>query len=316
MATILDNQLGYAEEVTFGTRVAPTRFSDFVSEGIARQQNFRQSAGLRKGQKVQRSANQSAVNKGANGSLVVDLAFEGHGLLLKHLFGKAPVVTGAGPYNMVYTLGDGVGLSLTMQVGKPGAATPIVVQPHDFLGCKIADGTFNQGLDGFMELQLTVDAQADVTNQTLATAAYPATQNLLNDGELTIMVNSVEFDPKSASVKIDRQLDMGRYFLRSNTLKKEPLAQGLAVVSGNLAGEFLDYTTYALFTGNTIVPITFTWTLGAESLTLNMPACRLEGPKPVTAKAGILDAPTPFTVLYDGTNEPITATLVTTDSAP
>lgn len=313
MATILDNQCGFADESVYATRVAPTRFLDFVSEGIARQQNFRQSAGLRKGQKTQRSGNQSAVNKGANGPLVLDVGLNGFGLILKHLFGKAGVKTGTGPYVFTYTLGDGVGLSLTTQVGKPTPAG--TVQPHDFLGCKFADGTISQALDAYAQLQLTVDANQDETNQALATASYPAAQELLHDGQLTVTVNGTEFDSKTSSFKINRNLDLARYFMRSSTLKKEPIAQGLWPVTGSLDGEFLDYTTYTLFTGNTIVPIVFTWTGTTGSLAVTMPACRLEGPKPVTAKPGILDAPTPFSVLYDSTDEPITAVYTTTDSA-
>jgi len=312
-ATLLDNQIGFAEESTYGTRVAPTRFLDFVSDGIVRNETFRASAGLRKGQKVQWSGNQSAVNKGAAGPITFDLGLNGFSMILKHLFGKAPVIAGGPAYTHTFTLGDGLGLALTTQIGKPTPAG--TVQPHDFLGCKIADGTISQALDAYTQLQLTVDANTDQTNQPLATASYPAAQELLHDGLLGITVNSTEFDPMTADFKIDRNLNMGRYFMRSSTLKKEPLWQGLSPVSGNLQGEFLDWTTYTLFTGNAIVPIVFTWTGSTGSLVVTMPACRLEGPKPVTSKSGILDAPTPFTVLYDRTNEPITAVYTTTDSA-
>lgn len=313
MATILDNQIGFADETTYGTRVTPTRFLDFVSEGIARQENFRQSAGLRKGQKAQRSGFQSPVNKGANGPLVLDIGLNGFGLILKHVMGSAPVITGAGPKIFTYTLGDGAGLSLTTQIGKPTPAG--TVQPHDFLGCKIADATIMQALDQYAQLQMTVDAMKDEVTDTLATAAYPSAQELIHDGELAVTVNSVGFDSKSSSVKIDRNLNLARFFERSSTLKKEPLAQGLFPITGSLDGEFLDYTTYNLFIGGTIVPIVFTWTGTTGSLVITMPACRLEGPKPVTSGPGILDAATPFSALYDGTNEPITVVWTSTDTA-
>jgi hypothetical protein len=50
-------------------------------------------------------------------------------------------------------------------------------------------------------------------------------------------------------------------------------------------------------------------------LELTMAACKLQGPKPKTGGPGVLDADTPFEVLYNGTDEPITALLRTTDSA-
>ena len=36
------NQIGYAPEVTYGTRVAPTRFLDFTKESIKRVQDVRE----------------------------------------------------------------------------------------------------------------------------------------------------------------------------------------------------------------------------------------------------------------------------------
>lgn len=323
--TQLDNQLGIADESTYGTRVIPTVFVDFNNESIARVQNNRVSAGLRKAQKVQRSDHQSQALKGANGGLQLDLAAEGTTKFLKHLFGKAPALAqpnvGSAPtaWNHTFTLGDGLGLSFTTQIGRPGTAG--TVKPFDYLGCKMQDGTISQGIDDYATLDLTVDAQSEVDNQTLVAApTYPTAQHLFHDGQLGVSVNSTAFNAKQLSVKIDRNLAMDRYFQRSSTLKKEPIVNGLAALTGSLMGEFEDTTTYDLFTAGTIVPIVFTWT-GPQiasvinySLVITLPACRLDGPKPVTKGPGVLDADTPFTILYDGTNEPITAVLTTTDT--
>jgi hypothetical protein len=319
----LDNQLGIADEVTYGTRVTPSVFLDFNNEGIQRQQNNRVSAGLRKGQKTQRSDHQSQALKGANGGLQLDLAAEGIAKLLKHIFGAAPTIVnkaGTPPaYEMTYILGDGAGLSFTSQVGRPGTAG--IVKPFDYTGCKIADATFSQALDAFALLDTTVDAQSEDDTQTLVAApVYPTGQHLFHDGQLAITVNGTAFMSKSSSVKIDRNLALDRFFQRTSTLKKEPLVQGLAPVTGSLMGEFEDDTTFDLFRNGTIVPIVFDWvgpiiaTTFAYELKLTMPACRLDGPKPVTKGPGILDADTPFTVLNDGTDEPITCLLRTTDA--
>ena len=321
----LDNQLGISDEITYGTRVVPSYFTDFNNEAIARVQNNRTSAGLRKGQKVQRSDHQSQANKGANGVVQMDLAVEGSAKWLKYLFGKAPVVSqpSAIPdptvYEMVFTLGDGAGMSFTSQVGRPGTAG--AVKAFDYVGCKAADGTITTGLDAYTTLDVTVDAQAEDDTQTLVVSpTYPSAQNLLHDGILSITVNGTEFYAKSSSIKIDRLLDMARYFQRASTLKKEPLAAGVSPITGDLLGEFEDLTTADLFHNGTIVPIVFDWVGPVISnafnreLKITLPACRLDGPKPVTKGPGILDADAPFTVLYDGTDEPITVLLRTTDA--
>lgn len=323
--TQLDNQFGITDEVTYGTRIAPAYFFDFNSEGLTRAQNNRVSTGLRKGQKAQRSDHQSQANKGASGPLSLDLAAQGVSKLIKHLFGKAPVLTqpnvGSAPtaWKHSYTLGDGAGMSFSSQVGRPGTGGSIL--PYDYTGCKIADGSFGQGLDDYATLDLTVDAQNEDVAQTLVAApTYPATQTLFHDGLLSVTVNASAFMSKQSSVKIDRQLALDRFFQRTSTLKKEPLVNGLAALSGDLMGEFEDLTTYNLFKAGTIVAIVFDWVgpviAGPVNyeLKITLPACRLDGPKPVTSKPGILDAATPFTILYDGTNEPITLDLVTTDA--
>jgi hypothetical protein len=321
----LDNQIGYVDEVTYGTRVVPTRFLEFNSESLQRAQNNRASVGLRKGQKVARSDRQSQAMKGASGSVEHDLAFQGFGLLLKHLMGKAAVLSqpsvGTAPtaWKQLFTLGDGAGFALTTQVGRPGSAG--TVHPWDYLGCKVASGSISQSLDDYARLALNLDAQNEKTDQTLATASYPATQTLLHDGMLTVTVNGTGFSSMDSSFTIDRQLNLSRYFQRSSTLKKEPLTQNLAVASGSLKGEFEDLTTAGLFQNGTIVAIVFDW-VGAiiggavtYELKITLPACRLDGPKPATSGPGILDADTPFTVLYDGTNEPVTVEYVGTDTA-
>lgn len=325
MGQVYDNQIGYVDEVTWGTRVVPTRFLEFNSEAIKRRLAVRASSGLRKSNMVQRSDRQSVASKGANGPVQHDIAFTGYGLLLKHLFGAAPTISqpSAGPdptvYEHLYKLGDGVGLGLTTQVGRPGSDG--TVRPYDFLGCKVTDGGVSQGLDAYAALDLNLDAQTEQTNQTLATASYPAGQVLLDDSMLKVTVNGSAFDTKQSGWRIDRALNLERYFQRQSTLKKEPKGMGLKPITGSLAGEFEDLTTYAMFTAGTIVPIVFQW-LGATisstykyEFTITMAACRLDGPQPATGHAGILDADTPFTVLNDGTNEPITALLRTTDTA-
>lgn len=314
----LDNQIGFADESTYGTRVAPTQFNEFISEAIKRQQTNRQSAGLRKGSTVQRQDRQSQALKGASGPVVLDLTFEGVSKLLKHMMGAASTIVAFAPAQQhTYVPGDGVGLSLTTQVGRPGTAG--TVQPFDYTGCKVADWTITQSLDAYAQLSMTIDAQSEDDTQTLATPSYPATQTGIHDGLLSITVNGTPFFSRQSSLTYNRNLNLTRFFERASTLKKEPLRQGLFPITGDLQGEFEDLTTFNLFKNGTIVPIVYDWVgvaLGAKTyeLKITLPACRLEGPMPETKAAGVLDADTPFSVLNDGVDAPITVMLMTTDT--
>lgn len=325
MSDLFDNQIGYAEETVYGTRVVPTRFLEFNSESLQRNQTNRASAGLRKGTLVQRSDRQSQAMKGAAGSVSHDLAFTGLGMLLKHLFGKAPAiaqpdaVNSPTVYEHTYTLDDGAGLSLTCQIGRPGVDA--TVHPFDYLGTKVTQGSIQQAIDAYAQLNLDLDAQDEQTDQSLVAASYPATQKLLHDGLFSITVDGAAFEPRDSSLQIVRGLALDRFFLRASTLKKEPLQTTLAALTGNLEGEFDGLTTYTKFATGEIVPIVFSWVGDViedaltEELTITMAACRLEGPKPSTGGPGILAAPTPFTILNNGTDAPISALLRTTDEA-
>jgi hypothetical protein len=48
--TQLDNQIGYVDEVTYGTRVVPTRFLEFNNESIERDQINRAVDGAAEGE--------------------------------------------------------------------------------------------------------------------------------------------------------------------------------------------------------------------------------------------------------------------------
>lgn len=321
--SLFDNQIGFAEESTYGTRVVPTRFLEFDAESMKRRIERRTSSAMRKGVRVQRSDRQSAVQKGGGGEARFELANKGFGMLLKHAVGKAPALSqpAAGPdptvWDQTFTLGDAAGLSLTTQVGRP--KNDGTVQAFDYLGCKVPEWSIEQELDAYAKLSLSLDAREEKTDQSLAAASYPSAQTLFDDGMFTVTVNAVAFDSKRASLQASMGLLLERFFLGGG-LKKQPIAGEKAPISGALMGEFENLTAYNLFVAGTIVPIVYKWegaTISNDkkfTLQITMPACRIDGETPETQQ-GILDAPTPFTVLYDGTAEPITILYRSTDTA-
>lgn len=321
---LYDQQLGASQEVTYGTRVVPSRFFEFVSEGIERQQENRESAGLRKGRRVQRYDRQSQSNKGASGPIVVEVGVMNAGFWLKNVLRKSPTIVqpdavGApNTYEHTYALGDEA-LSMTVQVGRP--STDGTVRPFDYLGAVVSEATLSQELDAYATLGMTVDAQDAKSDQTLAAASYTVGQTYFHDGHFSVTVGGTPFHPSTADLTIDLALALERFFLRASTLKKQPIVADLAVITGSLQGEFESLTMYDRFTAGTIVTVVYDWvgdiieSTYRYELKVTMPNCRIEQAGPTVGGPGILEQPVPFTVLWNAVTDPISVLYRTTQAA-
>jgi hypothetical protein len=327
--SLWDNQIGYVDESTYGTRVVPTRFLEFDNEAVVRNQINREGAGLRAGKRVQRVDHQSQANKGAGGKVAHELRHKGFGLLLKHCVGKAAVLSqpSAGPdptvWDQVFTLGDSAGLSMTAQIGRPETVDR-VVKPFDYVGVKVADWTISQDLDAYTMLEMTLDAMDEITSQTLATASYPAFGTIppFNDGGCSVLVNSLAYLPSKLSLTCNNGIKTDRYSLRADTRKREPLAgNALATLTGTMSGEFEAMTNYAAFVAGTIVPIVLKWegpiisNAFKYTFQITLANCRIDGETPQTGGLAVPDQNVPFTVLDDGATAPISILYRSTDVA-
>lgn len=319
---IFDQQIGYAEESTWGTRVAPTRFLEFLNESLDRSQENREGAGLRVGKRVQRSDRQTQLNHGAAGKVSHELADKGYGIPLKHAFGKTPTSTNptGGVFEYTFTQGDAAGLGLSVQKGV-GETSDRVIKPFDYVGCKVSSWALSQKLDDYLMLELNLDAQDEVVSFGLAAASYPSAQKLFHDGMCSATVNAVQVFPSDIALNVDNGLKLDRYALRVDTRKREPLAgDTLSAIKGVLTTEFETMTSFTQFQAGTIVPIVLTWT-GAiiagtypSLVQITLPACRIDGETPKIDGYGIVGQKLAFTALYDGTLEPITLLYRTSDA--
>lgn len=331
---IFSNQLGYAEEVDYGTRVAPSRFLDFNSESLKRNQERRESGGIRAGSIVRRADAQAVVPKGGNGDIEHELANKGFGLLFKHMLRATPVITSPDSTNaptvrdMTFILGT-EDLSLTTQIGRV-LADGSGVQPFDYLGCVVEEWEIAQELDAYAMLTLTLDAREEDLAQSLAAASYVDPIARFIDGDdsadnlgLAITVAATAFEPRTASISGNNGLKLDRYALRRSSLKKVPLNAEFVGLTGEMEGEFDSMAIYDLFVSGELVPIVYDWK-GPEigttgffyGLTITMPSCQFEGETPETSGPGILDQTTPFVIFDDGASEPITVRYRTTDTTP
>lgn len=325
MSTGIDGQFGYAAESAYGTYVAPDHFVEVVSESLKLGINRIESAGIRAGSRVQRSDRWAANKKGVTGAVGFEVASKGFGLLLKHCFGALATSTPVGgTLSKKYsaTLADTTGLALTLQVGRPD--TGGTVRAFSYPGVKILSSEFKNAVDGILELTVDVDGQDEDTGQTLGVASYPSSSELLQFGGGSVSIGGTQVATvHDISVKTAIALNAARYGIRSSTLKKEPIPNGLVAISGTITAEFEDLTAYDRYVNGTTAAIVADW-LGLTALEstifpelkITMPVCRFDGETPNLNGRDLLMQTLPFVALYDGSQEPITVDYVTLDATP
>ncbi len=308
----------------YGNYVAPTRFLEFDSEGLNLVQQYQASKSLRSGNVVQRADRQFTDRKGIAGDVSFDVVSKGFGLIFKHMMGTPVITTPSGgtlTRDHTYTIGDLWNKSLTVQVGRPD--TGGTVQPFSYTGCKVTDWELSNAIDGFLSLKVTLDGKDETTAQTLGAASYAASAELLNFTGGQIQIAGGNVDVNKFTLKGKTGLETGRYFLRSSSLKKEPIRINMVDITGEVDLEFNSLTDYNRFvnaTATNAVQMIATWTGSLIEGALNyqmkatLPAVRFDGDTPNITDGGLVKLQMKFTALYDGTNEPVTLVYRTTDT--
>ncbi len=317
-------QVGVAAETTWGLRNVPDHFYQFISEDIKVEPGYLESKARRASQRVLRTDQVVAYTKGATGSLDLEVASKGFGLLFKHALGAvaAPALVAGltNSYKHVCTIGDRYGLGLTVQKGVPD--TSGTVQVMEFNGGKIVDWELSNKVDEFLGFKVGLDFASVSDAQSLASASYPTSPELLHFVGGTVNVASGPVKVSDFSIKHTAPLKTDRYYVGSAT-KREQIENALEGLEGSITMEFESMTEYNRFRNNTIGQIDATWVSDTvieatqkASLGVVLPKCQFRGTTPTVAGADVIEITLPFTVLWDGTNEPITLTYITLDATP
>lgn len=316
----LDGQFGMVAESTYGTYVAPTRFLEIADESLDLVQENIESAGIRASTRVLRSDRYARNAKGAAGSTSFEVHSKGFGLLLKHSLGQNTISTPGGGTNTrdhTCVLADPHGLMCTVQIGRPDVSG--TVQPFSYLGGKVTGFEFSNDVDGALMLSTDWDFQSVTTAQSLATASFAASTELLYYSGGTVTVGGSSVNVKDISIKVDTGLDTERYFIRNSTSKLEPEIAKLAEIEGEMTVEFTDLTQYARVTGSTAAVVAL-WegstieTTFKYGVQITLQACRFDEGTVNLKGPEILEQKLKFKALYDGTNPPISVRYRTTDT--
>lgn len=313
-------QLMAKAESVYGTPVTVDRTYEFVSEGI-KHDIFKVDGKQIGAGRFLKNDRVKTVLRGAGGPVDFIVLNKNFGLLFEHAIGQN-TITGASANKTHTIIPDAAALqgkSLTLQVGRPDVGG--TVRPFTYEGGKVTDWEFRCAVDGPLHFIPTFDFENVLTATALASASYPATQEMFIFSEGALTIGGTTTFVKEASIKGKNGLNTGRRGL-TNT-KKEPLATGIVdYLTGNLVCEFEDLTAYAAWLAGTQAQLILTFTLATVipttavpfSLTITIPKIEYTGETPQVTNEDIVMQPLPFRGLYDGSNPIITVAYVTSDT--
>lgn len=325
--TALNQQFGIKAESTYGTPVAVDRFYEINSESLALDMGRVRSAGRRQSQKTHRTDRFMPYVRGGVGGFSLDVPTKGFGVLLNQITGgtaSVGIVTDSN-YTQTHTLGTMLGKMFTAQVNRP--MVDATDQKFTYHGCKVLSAEFACDAESVLTCAVNIDAEDMDTSTALATCTYPTGFHVFTwvGGALTIAAANVEISNFKCTITNPMKTD--RYYIRSSSLKKQPVVNDLRSVMFEFTADFDSMTQYQRFSSATAagalgaVVGTFTGDIfhaGATypELKFTAPNCdfvEVDGPNlngnehlTVTYRALALD---------DGSSEPLTITYRTTDSA-
>ncbi|MGI5436158.1 phage tail tube protein [Streptomyces shenzhenensis] len=321
----LGAQMGISAESSYGVYVAPARFIEFTKESLALKKTTAQSAGIANGRLLPLSSRRVVTRREGSGSIDLEIANKGMGLLLQAWMGTTvtPVQQGTTTaYLQTHTLASVAGKSLTIQKGVP--LTTGTVTRKSFLGCKITSGELSCGVGEMLTGTFEFDAKDCDESQILAAASY-SNMSPFHFGQMALKVGAFGSETaldgiRKVSVKIERPQDVERFYANQSALKKEPIENDQVKITGTLETDYTATTLDDLHTtdGTTSLVWEFVGPIiestYAETLRVTLPAVKLDEGPPVVDGFGVVKPTFNFTGLFDGTNQPKTEYL-STDTA-
>lgn len=314
------SQLGYKAEATFGTYIAPDKFIEFLSEGITADFERISSQGWRSGQRVESDLRWKAGRTNISGPVEAELQSKGMGGLFKAAFGTSVITTPGGgtlSRDHTYTLGDLVGDSLTIQLGREKRDQ--TVQPFSYLGCKVNGFHLSCGMGELAKTSFDIVGRAEDTATGLVAATYPSTLELFSFVEGSVTIGGTTTPVRSASFDLDNRLNTDDYAFGS-ALRRDVPEPALREATGAFDADFADLVAYNRFVNGTMASMVLLFTGSIIetaiayklSLTANI---RTDGTTPTVGGPDEIRQPLTYKVMAPAAAEPVTMVWTTTDIA-
>lgn len=262
-------QLGFGEEVTYGTAVVPTAFAEIMDEQLQTEHQHASPP-------VFRSYSKRVIDSlfsDNKGSLKWLSNLNGpEAMVLKHLLGGL-TLSGVGPYTRTYppTAGlpavDRIGLGLTIEILRASGLC------WRYAGCKIQKYRHDMPLGDFATIT------ADVIGKSEALAG-PATATYATLAQQKPVQYTAKFDGGSALpvrsgfVELENPTDEPSGW-GSATFVVEPDRNGDLIARAEIEVYFQNTTEYAKFASQADVDVEIKVTQGANSITYNLDKCKL-----------------------------------------
>lgn len=333
----LGSQIGIAQETTPGTAVTVTRFLEFNKESLQFTQESIQGKGLHAGGQYDRLGRYVRTTKTVAGSIDMDVATKGMGLLFAHMLGSTGAATQIGStaaWKQIHTPGPLQGRSLTIQKAVP-QATDGVAKAYTYSGAKIPEWTLSNAVGEILTLSLNVDAWDEVDTTPLAAASYPLAEVFhfaqaavkfggtaaINTGVTSITGGTAVAGLSAFELKGTNPMATDRFFLGSSGLKAEQIENDYRSISGSFDGEFSKSTLYDLFKNATTTPVQITYTGSviesgnACTLDIVLPAVKFSTGTNQVDGPDIVKTKLEFVALDDQTTTPIQITYISSDVA-
>ncbi len=313
LASGLDSQLGFIQEVTYATFVAPTRFIEFLDESLKLDITRIESGGLRAGRRV--SHRWAAGTQRVAGDVNFELVPQDIGLLLENAIGPAQT-TGADPYEHVFEPDVLPTKGLVIQINRPDIDGTDRV--FSYLGCRINELEISASVDEYVKCRLGIYGAAEDTGQSLASASYDAAYApfVFTHGSLTVA--GAAYDVREINVTFENNLLVDRHFISATTPETPKIAieNARRKISGSFVGDFEDLTAYTRFTAATEAAMVLTFNAAANMqlvITMNV---RFDGETPTVNGEEVLEQPIQF-MATSGTTDAaaVSVTLTNSDAA-
>lgn len=325
-------QWGVKAESTYGTPVTVDRFMPLIEDNLEPVYDTVDADDeMTFGSYVERVSQSDPYIAGCVGNIKAYVPTKGFGLYLSHLMGASSVGTiSDSNYTQTHTLSPTgkYGKSLTGQSGRP-LNPSFTVQPFTWHGLKVVSAEFTLEREGFLQTVIEFDGEDVDTSTGLATCTYPsiATGAQKFPWRLaTCSVGGSSVEVGHFRCKITWPMKTDRRYIRGSALKKEPTVAGKASVEWDLDLDFADLTQYNRFAATAITSRVAAINLTCDGVAalagttlprfmIDMTAARFDGAPPTMSDEGPLTYSCSGVALDNDSDEPITITYRTTDSA-
>ena len=328
----LGASIGFAEETTYGTYVAPTRFLEFNKEDLRKTKTTMQGGGLAAGRFADLGSRRVLTTVGGTGSVDLEVTNKSYGLIFKHLLAGAVTSTQQGAtaaYLHTFALGDNFGKYLTVQKGVPDVSG--TVRPYSFLGGKITSASFSCEVMGMLTSTLEFDFNDVSEAQSLAAPSYATGIAPFHGGQMQVKLGTYGTEAaingvKKIDLKFERGVNTERYYASAAGFpakKAEPIMNDTIKVTGTLTADYHTKAELAdRFASDASTSLVLQWTgpliasTYYETLKIKVPMIFLDSNTPGVDGADVVNTGYDFTAQHDGTNDVISVEYTSTDITP